>query len=265
MNLIKSFWIILLLLVGSKLSAHSIDVSIKQLTLQEKLQLEYFFDTAVKRDHLGHVLFFSTKPACLSVINITEKDQELFAQGWSVWESKKDLFQHPNFVVYKEVCENRIYIYFINKKTLLSLATSKEPQLKQLFGEAFSTKVLIEQLEQKTFPSLICKDQVLLGVLLGYGIESSRQYEQYCAGARQDLTGILCADDEKIETIQLENVTFCQLNNKAQIHPVTFIGDPHSKEVKNLKDIYSEELEKIELLYQNRDLLRLCLEKLCNL
>jgi hypothetical protein len=261
-------WIILVVLAGSKLSAHVIDDNFKKLTHKEKSSLKYFFDTAIKRNHLGHVLFFSTKPACMSVINTTDKKQRLFATGWNVWKSKEDLFQHPNFIFYNEVCENRIYIYFINKKTLVAQLASKEEYLKQLFGESFSIKGLIEKLEQKTFPSLISEDQVLLGILLGYGIESSLTYRQYIACAqedpKQDLTAITCAAEGKIETIELENETLYQFKSKAQVHPVAFIGDPDSEEVKNLKEIYSNELETIEMFYQSKDLLRICLEKLCD-
>jgi hypothetical protein len=256
-------WIILLTLAGSKLSAHTIDESFKKLTHKEKISLNYFFDKAIRKNHLGHVLFFSKKPACMSVIHTNAKEEDLFAQGWSVLKSKDDKFQHPNFIFYEEACENRIFVYFINKKTLFSQLGSKEEYLKQLFGESFSIKGLVAQLEQKTFPSLINKDPVLLGILLGYGIESSRQYKHYITCEQQNLTGILCAADGMIETKQLGNVTFCLLKNKTQIHPVTFIGDPESEEVKNLKEIYSNEFKKLDMLYHKKDLLRICLEKLC--
>ncbi len=261
-------WVIFLVLIGSNLSAHSPEDSFRKLSLREKRTLGYFFDTAIKRDHLGHVLFFSTKPACMSVINTNEKEQALFAQGWDIWKSKENLFQHPNFIIYDEKCEDRIYIYFINKKTLFAQLAPQEKCLKELFGDSFSIKELVEKLEQKKFQPLINKDHVLLGILLGYGLESSLQYKQYITldqqDLQQDLTGILCAADELVETIQVDNVTFCQLKSKTEIHPVTFIGNSNSEEVKRLKEIYSKELIKIDGIYSSKDLLRICLKKICD-
>jgi len=258
----------LLFFTFSKLSAQSIDESFEKLTHDEKLHLEYFFDKAIKQDHLGHVLFFASKPASMSVIHMAENEQE-FTEGWKVWTSKESLFQHPNFIIYQESIGNKIYIYFINKKTLLLQLSFKEEYLRKLFGESFSIRGLIEQLEHRTFSGYLRENQILLGILLGYGIESSQKYKQYITGDQQgaikDLTGILCIADEMIETIQREeNVSFCYLKSKTQIHPVTFIGDPNSAEVKKLKENYTKELEKIDRLYQKKDLLRTCLNQLCN-
>lgn len=268
----KHFFYLLLFpfLVGlslPKLSARALE-NFKKLTNKEELELKYFFESAIKINHLGHVLFFHTKPACLFVINATE-EQNLFTIAWNMWKSKEHLFCHPNFIFYEEECENKIYVYFINKQALLFKLSNQEEKLKQIFGESFSIKGLIEKLEQHKFPTLICKDHILTGILLGYGIESSLGYIQYIDPKQQvpskELTGIFCAEEGKIETIQMDDgVTLCSFNSKVPIHPVAFVGDPDSEEVKNLKKNYSQELEKIEIIYQRKDLLQVCLEKICS-
>lgn len=229
--------------------------------------MKHFFAAAIKTDQLGHVLFFSTKPACFFIVDLAE-EEDTFTKSWNVWKSKEHLFQHHNFIVYEEICEKKAYVYFINKQTLLSQFSRKEELLKKMFGESFSIKDLVVKLEQNTFDSLICKNKILLGMLLGYGIESVLDYPQYIApdpyASSKELISILCATDSKITTTSLEdNVMLCTFKSKAAIHPVSFIGDPNSEEVKSLKAIYSQELEKIEMIYQRKDLLRICLEKLC--
>lgn len=107
-----------------------------------------------------------------------------------------------------------------------------------------------------------------MGILLGYGIESPLEYVKYITPDQypiKELTGIHCAAEGKIEITQLEDgVMLCTFNSKVPIHPVSFVGDPDSGEVKNLKKSYSQELEKIEMIYQRKDLLKICLERLCH-
>jgi hypothetical protein len=260
--------LLLALLIGlclQRLSAHAIDAGFTKLSHQEKVRLKVLFEKAIKIDHLGHVLFFSTKPACFFSIENTGSE---LALAWQTWKAKEHLFPHPNFIVYEEVCENKRYVYFINKQTLFSQLSNKEEILKKIFGQSFFIKDFIAKLEQKTFNSLIRKDHILLGILLGYGIESSLEYVKYITCDRypiKELAGIHCAAEGKIEITQLgDGAMLCTFNSEVPIHPVSFVGDPDSEEVKTLKEIYSQELEKIEMIYQRKDLLRICLERLCH-
>lgn len=263
-------WLIVFL-VGfcqSQLFAELNEKNFKRLSHREKSMLRNFFETTIKMDQLGHVLFFSTKPACFFIVN-TANEEDVLTKAWRTWKFKEHLFQHPNFILYEETCDKKSYIYFINKQTLLSKFSFQEELLKQLFGESFSIKDFIAQLEKNTLNTLISKNQVLLGLLLGYGIESSLDYPGYLAPdpyvPGKELTRVICVADEKITTLQVgEEVTICKFNSKVPIHPVSFIGNASSEEVKNLKKIYSQELEKIELIYQCKNLLQLCLQRLCS-
>lgn len=137
-------WLLLTLLVGlcpPRLSAHTIDASINKLTHQEKAKLKYFFEKAIKIDHLGHVLFFSTKPACFFILENTENE---LATAWQTWKSKEHLFPHPNFILYEEVCENKVYVYFINKQTLFSQLSNKEEILNRYSSNHLLLKILLQ-------------------------------------------------------------------------------------------------------------------------
>jgi hypothetical protein len=276
---------LLLVLCLPRVSAHLIDDQLKHLSLEEKASLRHFFATAIKKDHLGHVLFFPNKPACIAVGSIKGKrslEQKLFIKGWNVWKAKEHLFSHPNFIIYDARVklgdsEEVLHIYFINKKTLLTQLSGQEESFKKIFVEKLSQEAFVENLKQKNTHPLIEEDQALIGVLLGYGIESSIAYKQYIGTARIKYTEqneaerkkaltklkvIFCAHEGKINMRTLPKASLCTLIGKTNVHPIAFMGDPHADEVKTLKEKYADELEKIEDIYQEKDLLKICLRAL---
>src|SRR5262245_19661333 len=105
-------WILFVCLFGfcqPKLSAHVSEKSLRKLSHKAKTMLKHFFATAIKTGQLGHVLFFSTKPACFFIVD-TAEEEDAFTKAWNVWKSTEHLFQHPNFIVYEEICEKKIYV-----------------------------------------------------------------------------------------------------------------------------------------------------------
>ena len=242
------------------LSADWVDNQLKHLSLGERASLRHFFGTVIKEDHLGHVLFFSNKPACFGggfIKGERSLDKKLFMKGWRVWKAKEHLFPHSDYIIHDEVVdfggENvALHIYFINKKTLLETLMRQEEKLREGLGKDFSKEVFVRNLEQGNLFPLIDADQALLGILLGYGVESSVAFRQNDE-----------AKQKKGDLIHPVEVIFCTSKKEFLVHPVTFMGNPESDEVKSLQEKYGQELEKINEIYLRRDLLKISLQALC--
>jgi len=235
-------------------AANWVNEHLQLLSEEEQKCLNHLFAKAIKEDHLGHVLFFSNKPGCLTGAFLNK--DPLFIKGWNVWKEKEYLFPHPNFIIHNELFGKEkeiLHIYFINKNTFSHLLKAEENRLKRLYGRQFSKGYLIKCLERDEF-HLFKKDEALMGLLLGFGLESAVAFKQKL----KCLEPIFCADEGKI-------IPYQDLVIINGVIPVSFAGNPDSEEVKHLQKIYADELNKIEMLYQETDLLESVLDALCSI
>ncbi len=101
---------------------------------------------------------------------------------------------------------------------------------------------------------LIEDNDILLGILLGYGEESSKLYYRKQIESKEDV-----ALDIPYITITSENV------NGIEICPVAFKGNAHSKEVKKIYSKFHNEWKLFWEFYleKNQDSMNFFLEPFC--
>jgi hypothetical protein len=208
------------------------------------------------------VLFFSNKPACLVAGCLEEKNKKakLFLKGWEVWKANEHLFPHPNFLIfygYHNTSKTKIFhVYFINKQALASCLTLHEAVLKEKLGDAFSKEAFLKDLEEKQIGAFK-NHEALTGLLLGYGVESSFAFKNEVQQT------IFCTKKEFLEFIPSTEAQLIKLKG-IHVNPLTFMGNPDSPEVKSLQNRYTFEWEKIEALYQEKEILGCVLQALCS-
>lgn len=114
----------------------------------------------------------------------------------------------------------------------------------------------IEQLERGTpLPTLIQGNEMLLGVLLGYGVESSKAFNELVTTHQDQFAPPPTAVYQRIDIKQPKG---------CRVQPVVFMGNPKSVEVKSLSKVYENELEQIAEIYpKKKGSLKMILEKLC--
>jgi hypothetical protein len=252
----------LFLIVTTTIFGSVVDDGLKQMSLNDRVCMKAFFDDAIKMDQIAHVLYFKNKP--VSIIGKVIKtsagrhfSDTLCLKGWHAFKSNEHLFPHPHFLFNESVVsfdENFkvLHIYLINKEAIASCLDQHLPIFKEILGEEFSSSQFIQQLEGGySLDSLIQKDEMLLGILLGFGEESSKAFREF--NAQQGA---------------LETETYCGIDLKkpkgCKIQPVVFMGNPQSSEVKALIRTYEEELEEISQIYsKKKGSLKTVLEKLC--
>jgi hypothetical protein len=168
----------------------------KLLTISEneRIILERFFQVLIKSDGLGYTLFGS-KPVCLSAYFSTVPlgnmlrgcNSHAIKSGWQVWKKHESHFSHPNYLIFEErECVDGIEIhvlYFINKKKLLGTLNQHRKLFEQELKRGIDPEEFLYEIEQKQMLSALLKGhEGLLGVLLGYGVESSMNYHRRDTG-----------------------------------------------------------------------------------
>ena len=241
-----------------------VEKGLKQISLNDRMNMKIFFDSAIKKDQAAHVLYFLSKPICLTgpVLRAKNKNFEdtLCLKGWVAFKKNEHLFPHPNFIfsehVYASTNFKVLDIYLINKKSLKRCIAEHLAIFKETLGQEFSSEQFIAKLEEGSpINSLLGNEEMLMGILLGYGEESSQAFKQ----KRTKCTQIFAPPaTDSYQRIDMKQPKGCKID------PVVFMGNPKSSQVKALISIYEKELEEISKIYsEKKDLLKMVLEKLC--
>ncbi len=258
--------VIFLFLLSLTFSAYgaSIEATLKHISLDEKIKMRKFFDYSLCLDQLGHVLFFETKPVCLTGFLL--KGQKPFIEvmsrkGWYCFKKNETLFPHPRYLIQERIVEcdkdfTAYHIYIINKQALIKCLNEHVELFRVRLGTDFTSEQFMSRLEEgENLSCLIQENDELLGVLLGFGEESAKAFKTvnekkddfYCSKWTDDYCGI-----------DVSKPKGCKL------FPVGFMGNPNSTEVQHLVATYEQELKEIWNVYrQSKDPLLMVLEKFC--
>ncbi|MCC5833084.1 MAG: hypothetical protein JJU12_08620 [Chlamydiales bacterium] len=245
------------LALSTSLNGDLIEKGMKELSLDERICMKVFFNEAILHGHAAHVLFFNNKPVSLTGPAIQHADRSyqdlLCLKGWRAFKRRQHLFPHPNFIFSEHLYDGGreckvLDIYIINKPALEKCLGEYQAAFREVLGEDFSPGRFIANLEHgEPLPKLVCQDQMLMGILLGYGEESAREFKRVCGQPQM----------ETYRRIDLKSPKGCI------IQPVVFMGNPHSDEVRKLASMYEEELQTIWARYLNESPLKLFLRGIC--
>ncbi|NGX61003.1 MAG: hypothetical protein K940chlam9_00481 [Chlamydiae bacterium] len=256
----------LLLCLTSPLFGGVVEDGIKQLSWHDRACMKAFFDEVIKRDQISHVLFYDNKPVCLTALVLKDKHQ-IFRniqclKGWRTFKKYEHLFPHPDYIIDENVIEfdknfRVLHVYFINKRSLVQCLETNLDLFKESLGLNFSTESFMAKLEEGcSLPDLLFRNEMLIGVLLGYGQESARAFHEACLHQNRNYAP---PETETYRAVELKSPKGCK------IYPVVFMGNPHSPEVKKLSSIYERELEAFWQAYRpSNNRLRLVLKGLCS-
>jgi hypothetical protein len=254
---------------GEVLQEFHLSQKIECIPQEERLFLEKFFCKLIRSEGLGYVLFGS-KPMCLSgyftrlPLGNLLRGSENFAikRGWEVWKKYEHLFPHPKYLVFEELNvssdEDLHLIYFINKNNLLRILNSNYVIFRKELSEDFDPKKILEEISAKKIVSSIIRDhEGLLGILLGYGAESSMQYY------RRDLMW-KSQPPLLYEEVNLQAVSPYPYEKSifVDIHPIQFVGNSQSEEVKKILEQNATERSCLIDIYSHGKTLEITLQKL---
>lgn len=243
----------------------NIQQTLKDIPERDREKIEFLFRFWVQRDTLGFVLFGESKCMTFTGIPISHKEyflpykienglhfQKKLKESWHVWKKYESRFKHPNVIICEkyEKIENEVYLqlFLIDKRKLAIVLKQFQSDFTEVLGKSFSPESFVAKLEKvKKLTSLIKYDEKLLGILLGFGRESSAAFRDW-------------VDDEDLDP-PLE-----YLGKRPQgclITPVSFRGYSHSFEVQQLLETYRKEILKIEEIFKSDSFLERTLEQFC--
>ncbi len=261
----RGCWLIVCIFLCNFLGGREVCVTLARLPAKEVEKIETLFAFFVQKDSLGYVLFGETKPVCFTGIPLNYREyvlpyslekpkefQKNIRLGWEAWIRHRHLFKPSNIVICEEYQRVDggwfLQLFFVNKKTLFPLLVKYRDDFSEVLGADFSPERFIETLEKKkVLRPLIYNDQKLLGLLLGFGRESSATF-------RDMMQGKEVSDEFKKVGYRPQGCT---------IVPVCFRANPDSPEVKELVETFTKEIQEIEKIYKSDRFLTHTLEALC--
>lgn len=255
-------------LFSFSLRGQTIEKLLDGIAPDDREKIEQLFSFFVRRDSLGYVLFGETKPVCATGIALTCKEsmtpfawtdnplhyQKEIKGCWEVWQRYAHLFKHPNIIICEEYegMAGGIYLhlFFINKKTVGPLLEKYREDFAEILGVKFSPKAFIAELEKKKkLRPLIQNDEKLMGLLLGFGRESSTAFKNF---------------RKKGDELARPLGRIAHRPKGCPITPVCFRGYEDSQEVKELVKIYDKEIQEIADIFNDKNFLTITLQKLCS-
>lgn len=264
-QIMKKLILIFVLILGtikSLFGAYNVEEGLKHVSWRDKICMRKFFDYAIKLDNAAHVLCFDQKPVCFTGVIVKYKHRSIRElpcyKEWLAFKKNEHLFPHPNFIFCEELHNRQeikmLDIYIVNKEALYKCLLTNANLFKNALGEEFSPDWFIGKLEKgQTLTALLNHSDFLLGILLGYGEESAKAYQD---AKRAD--GSIPEWTETYTGIDAPQPSGCK------IFPVSFMGNPKSPKTQQLLSAYENELQIIWNDYQKKnDSLLFFLEHLC--
>ncbi len=254
---------ILFLCLASPLSGGVVDDGLKQISMNDRLLMRQFVKLNLRLHQASHVIYFDNKPVCLASVWLKSPKRlftdVLWIKGLRAFKKHEHLFPHPNFIFNIETIGEddkwkSINLYVINKRALSKCLIKNSHIFQEKLGEHFNFSQFVSQLENGIGLSfLIDNNEMLLGILLGYGEESCRLYQTM----RSNYKSMVPPDTD----------TYCGINiktpNMHRLFPIGFAGNPNSTEVQNLVATYEKELNIFWNAYKKKDPLLFFLKCIC--
>lgn len=106
----KQSLLLLFLAFMTSIFGDVVDNGLKQLSLNDRMCMKWFFDEAITKDQAAHVIFFNNKPVCFTGPALKHRDKNfkdtLVLRGWHAFKKNENLFPHPNFIFNEYVKES---------------------------------------------------------------------------------------------------------------------------------------------------------------
>jgi hypothetical protein len=256
---------------------------------RDRKDLEELFNYLVKRTTFSYTLF-GDKPVSWFVISLPEfpklktskkiihrfSGQTPLWSKWQIWKIYEKDFPLKNFLLIEDTNSynaHRKDIFFINKKYFIETVNQHKKTFQKVLNRQVSGKILLKEVENKScLQSILAHNDLLLGILLGFGEHNSSLYQQ-----REDLgvsykqyKSILVKNAPEFEKLEkkaeeitnvlqpIENYEYSPL----LIGTVQFVADLECPQTKACQKKYNLWREKICLMYSKGNLLEITLSAL---
>jgi hypothetical protein len=266
---LKLFLTIFLFVYCLSLQALNIRESLKDIPKEDVFQIDFLFHHLIEQGHFAYTLFDAKPVSLYAEFDITFWGNTLegmpsggrFWNKWAIWEKYKNKFPLKNYLLIKEKNKSKqdeiSTIFLINKKEFIKIVNQHLGLFQVVTGNAFKPEEVLKNLEsgQLTFRESIKNSDLLLGVLLGFGVNNSVRFSYFSGGIFKDakFIGARTHDLQVIGEYEYSPLI---------INSVYFAGDLTHSETQFLKKKYKKFRGKISKIYSKGDFLEITLSKL---
>jgi hypothetical protein len=290
--MINRLVLILFLLFTYATFAQNVKNVLSNIPQKDREALESLFHRMMFRDYLSYTLF-GDKPISLSgdfiltpyenILNShgLYKCGGIFWKNWEIWEKYKDIFPIQNylFVIEPSInCPGIRNIIFINKKNFVKKVNQHIDIFREKLNHDLNGNALLAEIEKKQiFAPIIRNDEMLWGILLGYGVHNANLYNERNKLERFIIFETLPKIPERkpdpaknFSSIEEEQK---YLNSRLKLfgehfysplilNTVHFVADWEHPETRALEKKYRELRGQISAIYAQGDFLEITLSKL---
>lgn len=159
-----------------------------ELSFQDKVTLEGFFRILLEHSEGGYVIY-GEKPVCINGFRVRDSftmespnhySSVYLREGAKTWKKLTADLKPENLIVHvynqpDSLAKNFIHILFINRDLFLQTVQNNLPLFQYVLGPEVTPIKLLNQLTDpnEKFHSVLKNDKVLIGILLGFGVQNS--------------------------------------------------------------------------------------------
>ena len=258
----KKVHIILICIFGfHPLFSSVVDKGLRFVPEIDKKKIDCFFEYAIKLENAGHTLYFKSKPVCLIGFWLDGATDQKFREGWETFCKYEELFPSKSFILNSTLVnlsdKKAIHIYLVNKESLISCIDQHSIIFKEILNKEVNGLNFLYDIENgNQFMDLIEHNEVLLGILLGYGEESSKLYNK---------NKLLSIKNKSSKNSYYTTIT-SEIKENNEIFPVAFKGSKYSKEASKINAQFQQDRQDLwkVFLEKNKDPTKFFLEAYCN-
>ena len=224
------------------MSCHS-QQSLEKIQECDRVQLEQFFQHLLWSEQFAYTLF-GDKPlsiiGCKKILpngEIAGKNLQFYhvlIQHWKVWKKYESLFSMHDYILFAKEDENWIQIMLVNRRSCLETISTHL----SLFQEALDSKLtqneLLDQIitSKDLFRDGLKNHHSLYGLLLGYGLENAKGFEElYSKNMGLPRKPIPFHDDDVLLPLRLHLPFFMVFSDKVKHHDLKRSYEEQRKQI----------------------------------
>jgi hypothetical protein len=234
----------------------------------DRNDLEYLFRHIFLHQDGAYVIFGDKPVSCAAgLITSSWKTtaKEAAQRGklyrtWKVWLNYKHRFEISKYLLVSEIREfaksdtKVLFIYVINKDRFIEVIHDNLSLFESLLQSKIFPELILHDLEEEkcTFFSSIQRNEILFGILLGYGSHNASLFSK-----RSQYSLIL----NKSKEMRLKSAKV-EYHSMMFVNPIQFVMDATHAESLFLKRKYEEHHRLISSIYLEGNILEITLSKL---
>ena len=161
---------------------------LSQIPERDCVILEEFFSRVLHKERMVYVLCGSKPMGIVNYFSLPipggeSKQNRVMREGWHTWRRYQHMFRSKKLLlrsIGNEGTDDSITILFLNKQHFKETLEKQSELFEKVLGKKLNAEDILLRFEQDVDPlkSVLKKNHLLMGVLLGYGLYNSQAFQK---------------------------------------------------------------------------------------